>query len=151
MASLKTTAGTSDEEIPAERSKPMRQVQTQTEAYVQTTEERNRARELARGLWLHAELNTVPTRLEEQDAEPCVLCGNVIPEGPAWLIVRGETPQGYTGPCCFDLATIHGVSRWETEAGRPGEVLVPAHLAVQFPPNVQRFPKVRPYAMDPRD
>ena len=90
---------------------------------------------IARKLWAE-ELQYVPTRLEDEDNENCVLCECAIPQGPAWLIVDVTR---YAGVCCWDLARLHGVTRWETEHNPAGMPLVPAHLAAQFPPNVQRI------------
>ena len=96
--------------------------------------ERHEAVRIARSLWTREE-RTVPTRLENDDTN-CVLCGFAIPEGAAWFIPDEER---YAGPCCYDLAVYSGVTRWETENIRPGTPIVPAHLAVRFPPNVQRI------------
>ena len=110
-----------------------------------TSDLRERSIQLARGLWMAMEFDTVPTHLEDADDETCVLCFQHIPEGPAWLIVDlQERSYGYTGNCCYELATKHGVTRAETEHGvYPGMPLVPAHLAPMFPPNVMRLPLPR--------
>ncbi len=95
---------------------------------------------MARALWMR-DVEAMSTRVQDGEAN-CYLCGLAITEGPAhWISERGEPI--YIGHCCFDLAVGHGVTRWETEHGRPGDVLVPAYLAVTLPPNVQRLPLPR--------
>jgi hypothetical protein len=105
---------------------------------------RRAAIDLARALWLRAEVWTVSTYLNEGDDQACLLCSEMIVPGPAWAVTNCEELMlGYVGVCCFDLATKHGVTRWETEHNPPGMPMVPAHLATAFPPNVIRLPLPR--------
>ena len=89
---------------------------------------------LARRLWI-SELDTIHTRLTDEDGENCVLCGQAIAEGPAWIVVEGDHSLGYAGYCCRDLAVLHGITREETKA-RPYNR--PSHLGrvVEIPMGV---------------